>query len=204
MSEKLSYYEKAMKHPIASTWHKNCIKLVKSLMPNKEGLKHLDVGCGDGVRIRMVKPKGEIVGIDIDDEMLSYAKKRGIITFKESIEKMHFPDNSFDLVTAIEVFEHVEHPVLGFAEIYRVLKPRGFFICVTPNHSLIFSIIWKFWTRFGMGKYWREKHIHEYNLWSHTKSGMSLIDRLRDIGFKPEKTASTNFGMIVGVRSLKV
>jgi len=54
LSDKLSYYEKAMKHPIASRWHKNCINLVKSLMSNKSGLRHLDVGCGNGVRIRMI------------------------------------------------------------------------------------------------------------------------------------------------------
>ena len=199
-----SYYERAMRHPISSRWHRNCVELVKSLMPNLADEKHLDVGCSDGVRIRMVKPEGEITGVDTDEDMLDAARTRGITTFHESVDSMHFPAESFGLVTAIEVFEHIEHPVLAFAEIHRVLKPHGFFVCVTPNDSLAFEVIWKAWTNFGMGRFWKSKHVHDYTLWGHTRTGLSLIDYLRDAGFRPEKTASTNHGMIVGVRSIKV
>ena len=198
-----SYYERAMRHPLSSRWHRNCVELVKSLMPDLAGEKHLDVGCGDAVRIRMVKPEGEIIGVDTDEEMLEAARTRGIITFHESVESMHFPGESFGLVTAIEVFEHIEHPVLAFAEIHRVLKPHGFFVCVTPNDSLAFEVIWKAWTNLGMGRFWKSKHVHDYALWGHTRTGLSLIDYLRDAGFRPERTASTNRGMIVGVRSIK-
>lgn len=199
-----SYYERAMRHPISSRWHRNCVELVKSLMPSLHDEKHLDVGCGDGVRIRMVKPQGEIVGVDTDEDMVEAARKRGINTFRESVESLHFADESFDLATAIEVFEHVEHPVLAFAEIYRVLKPRGFFVCVTPNESLLFEVLWKMWTNLGMGRFWKGKHVHDYALWGHTRTGLSLVDYLRDAGFRPERTASANLGMIVGVRSVKM
>lgn len=199
-----SYYERAMRHPISSRWHKNCVELVKALMPSNSDVTHLDVGCGDGVRIRLVKPTGEIVGVDLDEGMLEAAKKRKITTFLESAESLRFPNESFGLVTAVEVFEHIEHPVLAFAEIHRVLKRRGIFICVTPNESLLFKAIWKMWTNFGMGRFWKSKHVHDYALWGHTKTGLSLVDYLRDAGFRPEKTASVNYGMVVGVRSVKV
>lgn len=199
-----SYYERAMHHPISSRWHNNCVGLVRSLMPGLASARHLDVGCGDGVRIRLAKPTGEIVGVDSDEIMLQAAKARGITTYHESVESLHFRDESFDLVTAIEVFEHIEHPVLAFAEIYRVLKPRGFFICVTPNDSFLFQALWTLWTNVGMGRFWKSKHVHDYSLWGHTRTGLSLVDYLRDAGFRPERTASTNLGMVVGVRSIKV
>lgn len=199
-----SYYERAMRHPISSRWHRDCIDLVKSLIPKLPHEKHLDVGCGDGVRIRIAKPDGEITGVDTDQDMLDAAGARGITAFRESVESLHFEDKSFGLVTAIEVFEHIEHPVLAFAEIYRVLKPHGFFVCVTPNDSLMFQLVWKVWTNFGMGRFWKSKHVHDYALWGHTRTGLSLIDYLRDAGLRPEKTASTNYGMIIGVRSIKV
>ncbi len=164
----------------------------------------MDVGCGDGVRIRMAKPYGKIIGIDTDQDMLDAARTRAVTAFRESVESVHFPDSSFGLVTAIEVFEHIEHPVLAFAEIYRVLKPRGFFVCVTPNDSLMFQLIWKAWTNLGMGRFWKSKHVHDYALWGHTRTGLSLIDYLRDAGFRPERTATANYGMIIGVRSIKV
>ena len=173
-------------------------------MPNLHDEKHLDVGCGDGARIRMAKPEGEIIGIDTDEEMLDAARTRGITAFNESAESLHFTDESFDLVTAVEVFEHIEHPVLAFAQMYRVLKPSGFFVCVTPNDSLMFELVWKMWTNFGMGRFWKDKHVHDYTLWGHTRTGLSLVDYLRDAGFRPERTASANLDMVIGVRSIKV
>jgi len=169
-----------------------------------DDMRHLDVGCGDGVRIRLAKPAGKIVGVDTDRAMLEAAKTRGITTYQESVESLHFSSESFELVTAIEVFEHIEHPVLAFAEIQRVLKPRGFFICVTPNDSFLFQTLWALWTNVGMGRFWKSRHVHDYSLWGHTRTGLSLVDYLRDAGFRPERTASTNLGMVVGVRSIKV
>jgi hypothetical protein len=46
-------------------------------------------------------------------------------------------------------------------------------------------------------------HVHEYNLWKPTETGMSRIDRLREVGLKPERIAVTNFVMLVGVRAVK-
>lgn len=199
-----SYYERAVRHRLSSRWHRNCIQLVKSLMPsNDRVIQHLDVGCGDGVRMRLIKPEGKIVGIDSDPEMLEYARTKGIDARSGNVEKLPFDHETFDLVTAIELLEHVEHPVLAFQQIYRVLKFGGVFICVTPNDSFLFRTIWKLWTSFGMGRFWKSKHVHDYSLWGHTKTGISLIDYLRDAGFRPERTASTNLGMVVGVRSVK-
>lgn len=182
------------------------VEMIRSLMPIRDltKLKHLDIGCGDGYRIRLVKPVGEIVGIDLDENMVAQARKRGVTAYVGDAEDLHFPDESFDLVTSIEVLEHVPHPTVALAEAYRVLKRGGFFICVTPNASFLFSVIWKLWTARGLGRIWRDKHIHEYKLWGRTKSGVSLVDRLRDVGFKPEKTASTNLGMVNGVRCVKI
>ena len=49
----------------------------------------------------------------------------------EDVQRLSFPDESFDLVTSNQVFEHVPHVIAGFRECYRVLRPAG---------SLIFSV----------------------------------------------------------------
>jgi len=199
-----SYYVRALRHPLSAPWHRRVIGMVKGLMPNDPPGPHLDLGTGDGVRIRMVRPKGRIVGVEPDPIMAAHARRRGIVVHERSAEKLPFRDRSFKLVTCIEMLEHVEHPVLVLAEAYRVLKAGGFFICVVPNETLLFHAIWKVWTSFGMGRFWHEKHLHEYNLWKHTKGTPSLIAMLESIGFVPEKVATTNLGMVVGVRSIKV
>ena len=62
MSEKRSYYERALEHPFPGSWHRKIFKMVRDLMPNNyEKMRHLDIGCGDGITIRMVKPEGEII-----------------------------------------------------------------------------------------------------------------------------------------------
>lgn len=50
----------------------------------------------------------------------------------ENLEKMTFPDNSFDLIITQDVFEHVMHPSDAFQEIHRVLKPGGAHIFTMP------------------------------------------------------------------------
>lgn len=48
-------------------------------------------------------------------------------------DALPFASASFDVVTANMVVEHLEHPATVFAEVARVLRPRGTFIFVTPN-----------------------------------------------------------------------
>jgi len=207
MSEKRSYYEKALEHPVAGSWHRKIFSMVKDLMPtNYERMRHLDIGCGDGVTIRMIKPEGEIIGVDIDEDMLNYARQKGITTHMANAEDLSiFGEETFDLVTCLDTLEHLEHPTLALSEAYRVLKRRGFLVVTTPNVTVLFKLVWWMWTKFGAGKFWKSSpHLLTYNLWSPTESGMSLIERLRDMEFKPEKTAKTNFGMVAGVRAIRL
>lgn len=50
----------------------------------------------------------------------------------QNVEKLTFKDNSFDICTSLEVFEHVEDDIKGFKQICRVLKPKGAFIFTVP------------------------------------------------------------------------
>ncbi|MBE9549347.1 MAG: class I SAM-dependent methyltransferase [Proteobacteria bacterium] len=50
----------------------------------------------------------------------------------QNVEKLSFPDQSFDICTSLEVFEHVENDLAGFREIHRVLKVNGVFIFTAP------------------------------------------------------------------------
>ncbi|PRD41165.1 methyltransferase type 11 [Phyllobacterium phragmitis] len=50
----------------------------------------------------------------------------------ENLEALTFPDNSFDLTITMDVMEHVFHPKLALQEIYRTLKPGGYYICTFP------------------------------------------------------------------------
>ena len=53
----------------------------------------------------------------------------------QDIQNLTFSDNSFDIITSNQVFEHVEHDIKGFAECYRVLKKDGALIFTVPLYQ---------------------------------------------------------------------
>jgi ubiquinone/menaquinone biosynthesis C-methylase UbiE len=102
--------------------------------------KWLDLGCGHHLlppwrfeqeRVLIEKAK-LVVGIDYDH--LSLTKHKTIQNrLRGDISKLPFPDNTFDLVTANMVFEHLNHPQEQLKEICRVLSKGGRLIFHTPN-----------------------------------------------------------------------
>jgi ubiquinone/menaquinone biosynthesis C-methylase UbiE len=72
--------------------------------------------------------------IGVDRYASSFQAPAEISTLVESdLDKLPFPDASFDLVTCSWVLEHLKEPQRVFAEISRVLKTGGHFLFITPN-----------------------------------------------------------------------
>src|SRR5439155_21104788 len=87
----------------------------------------LDVGCGEGVvteRIARDLVGATVVGIDADDARLKRewaTRERESLSFQTgSAYSLQFDDDSFDLVCALEVLEHLERPRAALLEMARV------------------------------------------------------------------------------------
>jgi ubiquinone/menaquinone biosynthesis C-methylase UbiE len=99
----------------------------------------LDVGCGwhfdwpwEPEREKALLSKANVVGLDPDWQAV--ARHRTIRNRAVGVvERLPFASNSFDLVTANVVVEHLKYPSLAFAEIFRVLRPGGSFVFRTPS-----------------------------------------------------------------------
>ncbi|HKQ75646.1 MAG TPA: class I SAM-dependent methyltransferase [Blastocatellia bacterium] len=100
----------------------------------------LDIGCGHQVlpiwrlkeEQRLASQCKLLAGIDYD--MQSLKKHRNLhYKVRGSVSSLPFRDNSFNLVTANMVIEHLDNPEEQFREIARILKPEGVFIFHTPN-----------------------------------------------------------------------
>ena len=95
----------------------------------------LDVGCGKGTFLQIGKKHfGEAAGCDISAGMIQGSNGLNI-RHQISPRQIPFADKSFDLVTAICVYHHVEagdRPSLT-ADISRVLKPKGLFCMIEHN-----------------------------------------------------------------------
>ncbi len=96
----------------------------------------LDVGCGGGKTVNTIAQRvleGKVFGIDRSADMVAYSKKlnKKLIyqnraqIIEGSVEKMGFPDNYFNLVTACETYYFWSSFHDAVKEIKRVLKPSG-------------------------------------------------------------------------------
>jgi len=106
--------------------HKRILELISA----KKGTA-LDLACGSGNLINGLIQKGyEVIGVDIENFL--FDKK---IKFKKADLNKRFPfkNNSFTLVTATEIIEHLENPRHFFKELKRILKKDGLAIVSTPN-----------------------------------------------------------------------
>ena len=101
-------------------------------------LKILDIGCGEGYFLKCLEewfPDAELFGVDIFDEKLKSAikiLKRAKLS-KHDAQQLPFPDRSFEIVSALQVLEHLKTPEMFFKEANRILKNKSFLIIATPN-----------------------------------------------------------------------
>jgi SAM-dependent methyltransferase len=98
-------------------------------------LSWLDVGCGQGDLLSLGKQHfRSVAGCDLSEEMLRYCE--GLETrLQTSPEQLPFPDESFDLLTAVCVYHHVPPPqrLQLTKECTRLLKPGGVFAIIEHN-----------------------------------------------------------------------
>lgn len=119
------------------------INLVMFLSPKENIQSVLDVGCGDGYLCHLFKEKGvkNISGVDLSETRVKYAKSKfPDIEFRQAeVYRLPFKDNSFELITAVELLEHLEDPSAAIKELKRV--SNKYILITVPNNEKIQQII---------------------------------------------------------------
>lgn len=108
----------------------------KALKGKVSGKYVLDLGCGSGVSTgHLIDLGAEVVGIDISEKMIDVAKQNypNNEFFVESMEKLHFEDNTFDVVSSSLALHYNQKLYPTFKEVGRVLKPKGRFVFSTSH-----------------------------------------------------------------------
>jgi 2-polyprenyl-3-methyl-5-hydroxy-6-metoxy-1,4-benzoquinol methylase len=111
---------------------KKCLKIIESLPAGDM----LDIGCSTGDWAGYWSDKGwRCSGIDIDREHIQMSRDRGIDAKYCDLNKESIPfeDQSFDLIFAGEVIEHLIDTDSFLSELHRCLRPGGHALITTPN-----------------------------------------------------------------------
>lgn len=103
--------------------------------------KILDVGCGTGANLEMLADFGEAEGVDVSTEALDFCQTRGLHNVRQGeAERLPYEDKSFDLVTGLDVVEHLDNDVAGLQEMRRVLRPGGRALLFVPAFMFLWGV----------------------------------------------------------------
>lgn len=137
-------YEIALHEVELSNWwsrgRQDAILKILSRYPRH--MRILDIGCSSGALMQQLKARGfiSLAGIDISARAVEAAKKRGFMDVKEAAaEATAFPDNSFDVVIASDILEHVKDDGASIREWLRILKPEGILVLFVPAFLFLWS-----------------------------------------------------------------
>jgi SAM-dependent methyltransferase len=109
-----------------------------------EGMKILDLGCGEGYCARVLRQRGAstVIGVDLSEKMIELALRReqseplGIVyRVGAATDLSAFDSTTFDLVLAMFLFNYltIEQMHQTMREVFRVLRPGGKFVFAVPH-----------------------------------------------------------------------
>jgi ubiquinone/menaquinone biosynthesis C-methylase UbiE len=105
------------------------------------GDRVLDAGCGRHLQFsKELADRAQVVGIDIEPRLATdnLGSPFGVTG---DVSQLPFPSDCFDVVISRSVIEHLQNPLKAFQEFYRVLRPGGKVILLTPNKYDYVSLI---------------------------------------------------------------
>lgn len=161
--------------------------IVQNLKSKTQTPKILDVGCGTGANLEMLAGFGEAEGVDVSDDALEFCKAKNLKAHKGLAEELPFADGSFDIVTALDVVEHLDDDVAGLKEMHRILKKGGKTLIFVPAFMWLWGV---------------QDDVSNHRI-RYTKK--QIVERLEKAGFRIERATYANitfFAPILGGRTL--
>ena len=143
----------------------------------------LDIGCGNGDSIKYMSTLGwNVEGIEYDQIAAENARSKGLTIHVGDLFNIKL-SGDFDAIVMRHVIEHLPDPKKIISECFRLLKPGGVFVVLTPNSMSMGHRIYK--------SNWRglepPRHLQLFN-----RQNLSTI--LSESGFKVEMSSTTANG----------
>jgi 2-polyprenyl-3-methyl-5-hydroxy-6-metoxy-1,4-benzoquinol methylase len=94
----------------------------------------LDIGCGTGSMLEEARALGYLSeGIELSHDLADIARKKGFMVREQNAMDLDDAEK-YDVVTAMDIIEHLPRPLALLRAAHRSLKPGGELVVYTPNH----------------------------------------------------------------------
>lgn len=115
-------------------------EIIRRLLGPGNGRPALDVGCGTGAFLQDLSKEWNAWGIDTSELAIEYARRRGLTRLAlGTLEEFPHPGERFDLITALDVIEHIQDDVSVLRQMGGRLAPGGTIIVTVPAHPWLWS-----------------------------------------------------------------
>ncbi|MGH2889428.1 MAG: class I SAM-dependent methyltransferase, partial [Solirubrobacteraceae bacterium] len=124
-------------------WYRGRRRIIRAeldRLPLAPGARILDAGCGSGRTMQDLAGYGEVSGIELSDEAVAVARSRAHGEVVQGrLEQLPWEDRTFELITCLDVIEHVPDDVTALVELLRVCAPGGWLLVTVPAHQALWS-----------------------------------------------------------------
>jgi SAM-dependent methyltransferase len=139
-------------------------RLLKACKGLPDQARILDVGCGDGFHLNLLKkfgnPTWQLEGIDMSDRAVEAGQRCGLTIHQGTVQSLPLPQGTYDLAFMIATIEHVDHPLEVLQAVGQLLKPGGRVVMVTDNTD---TLDFKWFQGRHWGGYHFPRHWHLFS-----------------------------------------
>jgi SAM-dependent methyltransferase len=135
------FFKIQKKHWWFVTKKKIVLEAIDRHFSKRAGVKVLDIGCGSGLMLNALESVGQTFGMDMSDDAINFSRE----IFNGTVEKGSLPDQIpfaegfFDLITALDVIEHVDQDVDSLKAIRSRLVADGKAVITVPAYMFLWS-----------------------------------------------------------------
>jgi SAM-dependent methyltransferase len=137
------FYQEYYKLEREGWWFKARLSILENYCQaiiTNPNMKILNVGAATGATSEMLSKYGKVTSLEYDEFCCKFLKeKTGIEAINASLTELPFENNSYDMICAFDVIEHIENDNKAVEEIYRVLKPKGKYFITVPAFQSLWS-----------------------------------------------------------------
>lgn len=147
----------------------------------------LDFGCGTGSALSILNTVGTVHGVDKEKSALTFCRKNGFYRVRQiTNEQLPYQNHFFDIITCLDVLEHISDDVRALKKMRRVLKSDGYLIIFVPACPYL-------WSELDVRSHHKRRYTYQ-----------RLYQVLQDSGFIIQKMSYFNYIFFVPILIIRM